>query len=97
VDFAGVPQATGVPAPIIHGDDDQMVPIGAAGLSSAKIVEGAGLTVCPGVPHGPTPHGPSCHGGSAGRPVARAARPPSHAPPVPSVALLGSGARGDPA
>jgi non-heme chloroperoxidase len=41
-----------VPTLIIHGDDDQIVPIGAAGLLSAKIVKGATLKVYPGAPHG---------------------------------------------
>jgi non-heme chloroperoxidase len=37
---------------IIHGDDDQIVPIGAAALLSAKLIEGATLKVYPGAPHG---------------------------------------------
>jgi non-heme chloroperoxidase len=41
-----------VPTLILHGDDDQIVPIGAAGLMSAKIVKGATLKVYPGFPHG---------------------------------------------
>src|SRR5713226_1573697 len=41
-----------VPTLILHGDDDQIVPIGAAGLMSAKIVKGAKLKVYPGFPHG---------------------------------------------
>jgi non-heme chloroperoxidase len=41
-----------VPTLILHGDDDQIVPIGAAGLMSAKIVKGAVLKVIPGAPHG---------------------------------------------
>jgi non-heme chloroperoxidase len=41
-----------VPTLILHGDDDQIVPIGAAGLHSAKIVKGATLKVIPGAPHG---------------------------------------------
>lgn len=40
------------PTLIAHGDDDQIVPIGAAGLKSAKIVPGAQLKVYPGAPHG---------------------------------------------
>jgi non-heme chloroperoxidase len=39
---------------IIHGDDDQIVPIGAAGLASAKIVRNASLKIYPGAPHGLT-------------------------------------------
>ncbi|MGA9567751.1 MAG: alpha/beta hydrolase [Candidatus Korobacteraceae bacterium] len=46
-----------VPTLILHGDDDQIVPIAAAGLQSAKIVKGAKLKVYPGYPHGmPTTH-----------------------------------------
>jgi len=41
-----------VPTLILHGDDDQIVPIAAAGLQSAKIVKGAVLKVIPGAPHG---------------------------------------------
>ena len=41
-----------VPTLILHGDDDQIVPIGAAALLSAKIVKGAQLKVYPGYPHG---------------------------------------------
>ncbi|MCC7252578.1 alpha/beta hydrolase [Hyphomicrobium sp.] len=42
------------PTLIVHGDDDQIVPIGAAGLASAKIVKHAVLKVYPGAPHGIT-------------------------------------------
>ncbi len=46
-----------MPTLILHGDDDQIVPIAAAGLASAKIVKGAKLKVYPGYPHGmPTTH-----------------------------------------
>jgi non-heme chloroperoxidase len=41
-----------VPTLIIHGDDDQIVPIGRAALASAKLVKGAKLIVYPGAPHG---------------------------------------------
>ncbi|MDD5713213.1 MAG: alpha/beta hydrolase, partial [Smithellaceae bacterium] len=41
-----------VPTLIIHGDDDQIVPIGASALLSAKIVMGAKLKVYSGAPHG---------------------------------------------
>jgi non-heme chloroperoxidase len=41
-----------IPTLIMHGDDDQIVPIGAAGLMSAKIVKDATLKVYPGYPHG---------------------------------------------
>ena len=42
------------PALIIHGDDDQIVPIDAAGKASAAIVKHAKLIVYPGAPHGLT-------------------------------------------
>jgi non-heme chloroperoxidase len=41
-----------VPTLILHGDDDQIVPIAAAALRSAKIVRDATLKVYPGAPHG---------------------------------------------
>jgi non-heme chloroperoxidase len=41
-----------VPTLILHGDDDQIVPIGAAALQSSKIVKGSILKVIPGAPHG---------------------------------------------
>jgi non-heme chloroperoxidase len=41
-----------VPTLTLHGDDDQIVPIGAAALMSAKIVKNATLKVYPGFPHG---------------------------------------------
>jgi len=43
-----------VPTLIVHGDDDQIVPIGAAALASAKLVRGATLKIYPGAPHGIT-------------------------------------------
>ncbi len=41
-----------VPTLIIHGDDDQIVPIGAAAIASAKLVKNATLKIYPGAPHG---------------------------------------------
>ena len=43
-----------VPTLVIHGDDDQIVPIDAAGQASAKIVKNSTLKVYPGAPHGLT-------------------------------------------
>ena len=43
-----------VPTLFIHGDDDQIVPIGAASMTAVKIVKGAALKVYPGAPHGLT-------------------------------------------
>jgi non-heme chloroperoxidase len=41
-----------IPVLVMHADDDQIVPIGAAGLMSAKILKHARLKVYPGLPHG---------------------------------------------
>jgi len=41
-----------VPTLILHGDDDQIVPIGDSALLSAKVVKGATLKIIPGAPHG---------------------------------------------
>jgi non-heme chloroperoxidase len=41
-----------VPTLILHGDDDQIVPIGAAAMLSSKLVKGATLKMIPGAPHG---------------------------------------------
>jgi non-heme chloroperoxidase len=40
------------PTLILHGDDDQIVPIAAAGNQSSKLVKGAIYKVIPGAPHG---------------------------------------------
>jgi non-heme chloroperoxidase len=46
-----------VPTLILHGDDDQIVPIGASALLSSKIVKNATLKIYEGAPHGlPTTH-----------------------------------------
>ena len=41
-----------VPTLFIHGDDDQIVPIGASAKAAVKIVKDATLKVYPGAPHG---------------------------------------------
>jgi non-heme chloroperoxidase len=41
-----------IPTLVLHGDDDQIVPIGASALLSAKLIKGATLKVYPGAPHG---------------------------------------------
>ncbi|MDB5866606.1 MAG: Alpha/beta hydrolase fold protein [Betaproteobacteria bacterium] len=41
-----------VPTLIVHGDDDQIVPIGGSALASAKLVKDATLKVYKGAPHG---------------------------------------------
>ncbi|MDQ7247641.1 alpha/beta fold hydrolase [Dongia sedimenti] len=46
-----------VPTLIVHGDDDQIVPIADSGLRSSKMVKKASLKVYAGAPHGlPTTH-----------------------------------------
>jgi non-heme chloroperoxidase len=47
-------QAIDVPTLIIHGDDDQIVPIVASAQKSVKLVKDAELKVYPGAPHGLT-------------------------------------------
>ena len=41
-----------VPTLVLHGDDDQIVPIGASALMSSKIIKDATLKVIKGAPHG---------------------------------------------
>ncbi len=41
-----------VPTLILHGDDDQIVPIAASALLSSKLVKNATLKIYPGSPHG---------------------------------------------
>jgi pimeloyl-ACP methyl ester carboxylesterase len=41
-----------VPTLILHGDDDQIVPIDASARMSVKLVKGAKLVEIPGAPHG---------------------------------------------
>lgn len=43
-----------IPTLVIHGDDDQIVPIDASGKASAALIKGAKLIVYPGAPHGLT-------------------------------------------
>ncbi|HEX5460514.1 MAG TPA: alpha/beta hydrolase [Steroidobacteraceae bacterium] len=51
-DFTRDLEEISVPTLIMHGDDDQIVPIDDAGRLSAKLVKGAALKVYPGAPHG---------------------------------------------
>jgi len=51
-DFTDDLQAFDVPTLIVHGDDDQIVPIGASAHSAAKLVQNATLKVYAGAPHG---------------------------------------------
>ena len=41
-----------IPTLVMHGDDDQIVPVANAALKSAKILKRASLKVYPGLPHG---------------------------------------------
>ena len=41
-----------VPTLILHGDDDQIVPITASAIPSSKLVKGSTLKIYPGAPHG---------------------------------------------
>ena len=52
VDYTEDLKKIDVPTLILHGDDDQIVPIDDAGRLSAKIVKGATLKVYAGAPHG---------------------------------------------
>ncbi len=51
-DFTEDLKSFDVPTLVLHGDDDQIVPIAASALVSSKIVKGATLKVIPGAPHG---------------------------------------------
>jgi non-heme chloroperoxidase len=51
-DFTGDLKKIDVPTLIMHGDDDQIVPIGASAMLSSKLVKGSTLKVYPGLPHG---------------------------------------------
>ncbi len=51
-DFTKDLEKMDVPTLILHGDDDQIVPIAASSLLSAKLIKGATLKVYPGAPHG---------------------------------------------
>jgi non-heme chloroperoxidase len=53
-DFTGDLGKIDVPTLIIHGDDDQIVPIDAAARASAKLLRDVTLKVYPGGPHGIT-------------------------------------------
>lgn len=51
-DFTADLKKIDVPTLILHGDDDQIVPIADSALLAAKLVKGATLKVMPGAPHG---------------------------------------------
>jgi non-heme chloroperoxidase len=41
-----------IPTLVLHGDDDQIVPIADSAMLSSKIIKGATLKIYPGAPHG---------------------------------------------
>src|SRR5687768_1466481 len=51
-DFNGDLEKFDIPTLILHGEDDQVVPIAVSALRSSKIVNGSTLKVYPGLPHG---------------------------------------------
>jgi non-heme chloroperoxidase len=53
-DFTEDLKKLAVPALVLHGDDDQIVPIGIAARRSSKLIPKATLKVYPGAPHGLT-------------------------------------------
>jgi non-heme chloroperoxidase len=53
-DFRPDLEAFDVPTLVIHGDDDQVVPVAVGGQASAARIKGASLKTYPGAPHGIT-------------------------------------------
>ena len=51
-DFTGDLKAIEAPVLIMHGDDDQIVPIADSAMLAAKLVKNGTLKVYPGLPHG---------------------------------------------
>jgi non-heme chloroperoxidase len=51
-DFRDDLKKVDVPTLVVHGDDDQVVPIAVGGLRTAKMIAGATLKVYKGAPHG---------------------------------------------
>jgi non-heme chloroperoxidase len=51
-DFTEDLKAFDVPTLMLHGEDDQIVPVGASAMRSSKLVKGATLRLDPGAPHG---------------------------------------------
>ena len=52
VDYTGDLKKFNVPTLVLHGDDDQLVPVNVAGRMTAKIVKNATLKIYPGGAHG---------------------------------------------
>jgi non-heme chloroperoxidase len=82
-DFTADLKRFDVPTLIIHGDDDQIVPIGAAARRSIELVADAKLVVYPGAPHGL----PSTHKDRVNQDLLAFVQQPAAARPV----LAGSG------
>lgn len=53
-DFTADLKKIEIPMLVLHGDDDQIVPIDAAAKAAAKLLKNAKLVVYPGAPHGLT-------------------------------------------
>lgn len=53
-DFTDDLKKLDVPALVMHGEDDQVVPIAASGKKSAQLIKGARTIFYPGLPHGLT-------------------------------------------
>ena len=51
-DFTKDLEGFDVPTLVLHGDDDQIVPIGASALLSSKLIKNARLEIYKGAPHG---------------------------------------------
>lgn len=56
-DFTADLQSISIPVLVVHGDDDQVVPIKASGVRSAQLLQNGTLKTYKGAPHGiPTTH-----------------------------------------
>ena len=56
-DFTADLQGISIPVLVVHGDDDQVVPIKASGIRSAELLQNGTLKIYKGAPHGiPTTH-----------------------------------------
>ena len=53
-DFTADLEEFDIPTLVMHGEDDQIVPIGITGRKSAQIIKGAKQIFYPGLPHGLT-------------------------------------------
>ncbi|OHX36589.1 alpha/beta hydrolase [Methylomonas sp. LWB] len=51
-DFTDDLKAFDIPTLLIHGDDDQIVPIAASAIAATKLIKNASLKIYPGAPHG---------------------------------------------